>query len=264
MIALTGIPHGALDHIVASANDKKMGKQFQLGSFLTKYLIAIALYAIAWIFLPAASLLFFLIISAWHFGETDIPNCNKQWLWNINRILWGSFVLLLILLTHQEETESILTRITNNHTAVTQYWNVLCNNEALVLAVVGLPVFLLCILNAIQHKQAFSIAGFINLLIILSISVYLPLLPAFAIYFGGWHAIRSFEMIFNFLNAQQRNSKLNILGMWKKTLPMTLLAAIFFVLAAYTWSTIGITSDPIAYRLHFSLSDYLTTSRCDE
>jgi len=245
MIALTGIPHGALDHIVASANNMKMGKQFHFGKFLIKYLVAILLYAICWIYFPAISLLFFLLISAWHFGETDIPNFDKQWLWNINRLLWGSFVLLLIFLTHQEETESIILRITNNAAWVKMSWIFLTTNEIIVLSSIGIPVLLLCTLNAIQHKNKFSITRFINLIIILGISIYLPLLPAFAIYFGGWHAIRSFEMIFHFLKAQHTHQQLNIFSMWKKTIPMTVLAALFFIVAAYAWSSMGITSDPL-------------------
>jgi Brp/Blh family beta-carotene 15,15'-monooxygenase len=245
MIALTGIPHGALDHIVANANNVKLGKRFHFGKFLLKYIFAVILYAICWIYLPSISLLFFLFISAWHFGETDIPNFNKQWLWNINRILWGSFVLLLILLTHQQETETILLRITSNARWVNITWTFLCKHQISVLSLIGLPVLLLSVLNAIKHKQQFSYTGFLNLIIILAISIYLPLLPAFAIYFGGWHAIRSFEMIFGFLRTQQAYKQMNIMGMWKKTMPMTILAALFFVIASYTWSSIGITSDPL-------------------
>lgn len=245
MIALTGIPHGALDHIVANANNVKLGKRFHFGKFLLKYVLAVILYAVCWIYLPSFSLLFFLIISAWHFGETDIPNFNKQWLWNINRILWGSFVLLLILLTHQQETETILLRITSNASWVNITWTFLCKHQISVLAVIGLPVLLLSGLNAIKHKDQFSYTRFLNLIIILAISIYLPLLPAFAIYFGGWHAIRSFEMIFGFLTNQQAHKQMNIIGMWKKTMPMTILAALFFVIASYTWSSIGITSDPL-------------------
>lgn len=245
MIALTGIPHGALDHIVASANDVKSGRRFHFGKFLVKYLVAVILYAVCWIYFPSISLLFFLLISAWHFGETDIPNFNKEWLWNINRLLWGSFVLLLILLTHQEETETILYRITSNAEWVKISWVFLCKYQYLVLSSIGLPVLLLCSLNALQNKEQFSVTCFINLILILAISVFLPLLPAFALYFGGWHAIRSFEMIFHFLKTQQAHRQMNIVGMWKKTLPMTILAGLFFIIAAYTWSTMGITSDPL-------------------
>lgn len=245
MIALTGIPHGALDHIVANANNERLGKRFHFGKFLLKYVLAVIMYAICWIYLPSISLLFFLIISAWHFGETDIPNFNKQWLWNINRLLWGSFVLLLILLTHQQETESILLRITNNAIWVSNTWTFLCKHQVSVLSAIGMPVLLLSGLNAIKHKEQFSYTCFLNLIIILAISIYLPLLPAFAIYFGGWHAIRSFELIFQYLTVQQAYRQMNIVGMWKKTMPMTLLAALFFVIASYTWSSMGITSDPL-------------------
>jgi hypothetical protein len=52
-------------------------------------------------------------------------------------------------------------------------------------------------------------------------------------------------MIFGFLTTQQAYKQMNIMGMWKKTMPMTILAALFFVIATYTWSSIGITSDPL-------------------
>jgi Brp/Blh family beta-carotene 15,15'-monooxygenase len=245
MIALTGIPHGALDHIVASANTKKLGKQFHFGKFILKYVIAVIAYAICWIYIPAWSLLFFLVISAWHFGETDIPNFSKQWLWNINRLLWGSFVLLLILLTHQEETTTILMRITSNSNAVNTTWTLLCNNEIAVLLAVGLPVLILSVFNALKNSETFSLSCFANLVLILVISIYLPLLPAFAIYFGGWHAIKSFELIFHFLTTQKHHQKMNIISMWLKTMPMTILAALFFIIATYTWSSLGISTDPL-------------------
>jgi hypothetical protein len=85
----------------------------------------------------------------------------------------------------------------------------------------------------------------LNLIIILIISIYLPLLPSFALYFGGWHAIRSFEMIFTYLKSQQYNQQMNAIGMWRRTMPMTIMAGLFFVVASYVWSYAGISSDPL-------------------
>ena len=245
MIALTGIPHGALDHIVAKVNDTKNGKQFQFTHFLFKYLVAIVFYAACWVFLPALSLLLFLVISAWHFGETDIPNMKKEWIWNINRILWGSFVLLLILLTHQKETETILFRITQNSTVVVDIWNYLCGQKLFVLSGFGTVVLTLNSFRYFRNEKQFSPLMLLNLIIILIISIYLPLLPSFALYFGGWHAIRSFEMIFTYLKSQQYNQQMNSIGMWRRTMPMTIMAGLFFVVASYVWSYAGISSDPL-------------------
>lgn len=245
MIALTGIPHGALDHIVARVNDIKNGKQFQFTHFLFKYLLAILFYATCWVFFPALSLLLFLVISAWHFGETDIPNSKKEWLWNINRFLWGSFVLLLILLTHQKETETILIRITSNSAAVIASWNYVGSEKIYVLSGLGSLVAMLSFLSHFNNSKQFPLLTLLNLVAILAIGVYLPLLPSFALYFGGWHAIRSFEMIFTFLKTQQNHKHIDAIGMWKKTMPMTIMAALFFVVASFLWSLSGITSDPL-------------------
>lgn len=245
MLALTGIPHGALDHIVAKVNDTISGKHFQLTHFLFKYLVAILFYATCWVFFPAFSLLLFLVISAWHFGETDIPNSKKEWLWNINRFLWGCFVLLLILLTHQKETETILLRITSNSAVVISSWNYLCTEKIYVLSGLGSLVFMLSFFSHFNNSKQFSVLTLINLIAILVIGVYLPLLPSFALYFGGWHAIRSFEMIFTFLKTQENHKQMDAIGMWRRTMPMTILATLFFVAASFLWSYAGITSDPL-------------------
>jgi len=56
LIGATGIPHGALDHVIAK-NAEKDSSQFSIQSFFKKYILAILLYTACWIFLPSFSLL---------------------------------------------------------------------------------------------------------------------------------------------------------------------------------------------------------------
>ena len=79
----------------------------------------------------------------------------------------------------------------------------------------------------------------------LTISVFLPLLPAFALYFGGWHAIRSFELIYNYLNLKGSVVGRNPMRMWTKSLPMSALAGLFFAAGFYLWNKNNITWDPL-------------------
>jgi hypothetical protein len=52
-------------------------------------------------------------------------------------------------------------------------------------------------------------------------------------------------MIFIFLKSQKNHKQMDAIGMWRRTMPMTILAALFFVIASFLWSLAGITSDPL-------------------
>ena len=96
-IVTTGIPHGAIDHLVEKETLKRENKIFGFNFFLLKYLLYILFYGLMWYFLPSMSLLFFLIISAEHFGETDIEKTPPILLWYLTRFSFGCFILLWLL-----------------------------------------------------------------------------------------------------------------------------------------------------------------------
>lgn len=245
MIAVTGIPHGALDHVIARVNDKHLNKRFSMIQFLVKYLLAMSLYAMCWIGFPSISLLIFLIISAWHFGETDIANVFNNLAWNVSRLLWGCFVLLLILLTHQQESIDIISRITHYESGTQQVIRFFTTNASQVLIGLGISSCVLIGYCFMTHKNMFSGYAMLNLALILFLCIELPLLPSFALYFGGWHSIRSFELIFKYLQVEQGNERLRPATLWLRSIPMTLLAALFFIAAAYAWSFTEMKGDPL-------------------
>ena len=119
---LMGIPHGALDHLVEHETALRQKKPFRLWAFVFKYLSTMFIYALAWYIFPTVSLLFFLMISAWHFGETDIEAAPNTSLWNVTRFLFGTLVLATILLTHSEETTPILSHITQDEFVSISVW----------------------------------------------------------------------------------------------------------------------------------------------
>ena len=247
MIGSAGIPHGALDHHVARASAAFAKKKFTIPGFLLRYVAVIIFYSFCWITLPGISLIIFLLISAWHFGETDLHAAKNTWLWTMSRFLWGTLVLLILLLTHAEETALLVLRITNQSAnAIT----ILAFFKQSGVVVAG-SIFLLCAISILMaHRQSsweFKIGHVTNLLIIVFLTAYLPLLPAFALYFGGWHAIRSFEIIFKFLNKQNHESAPTPAIMWKNAIPMTFLAAVGFVFMAFIWKGTGLNMDPLPF-----------------
>ena len=59
LILLTGIPHGALDHLIQEATDKKLNRVYNFKIFSVKYLFIMLSYALTWYFFSGLSLLYF-------------------------------------------------------------------------------------------------------------------------------------------------------------------------------------------------------------
>lgn len=245
MLLMTGIPHGGLDHVIAKTTANENNKKFSIKSFLGRYILAIAAYSCCWLIFPSLSLLFFILISAWHFGETDIADDKHKIFLSVCRFFWGTLVLMLILLMHQQETTEVLARISNNADAVMNFWN-FCKTNSNTLLIVSICINAILLSSAYLTRQlSFSISRLINLLLILIISMYLPLLPSFALYFGGWHAVRSFELIFDYLNINGKYTDGSPIKMWVRSLPMSFLAGIFFLVLFFYWQQANITWDPL-------------------
>ena len=69
MVALFGIPHGAIDNIILLSENNVSPFKFYFW-----YIMAIILYVICWIYLPVFSFVVFLLLSCFHFGESQLAN----------------------------------------------------------------------------------------------------------------------------------------------------------------------------------------------
>jgi beta-carotene 15,15'-dioxygenase len=248
-ILLTGIPHGAIDHLVEERTAEKQGKSFDLIVFIAKYLLIMAFYGLMWYVLSSVSLLFFLLISAWHFGETDIEKAPNTTVWNITRFAFGNFVLLFILLCHVEETTPILERISQNNSAVMYIWYCLNAFKIPLLISILFFVFILFYFAHIKASITINKIRYGRLFLILILTYFLPLLPAFALYFGGWHALCSFNSIHHYISENNVDkeylSPFLILKTWTKTLLFSFLAIIFLSFATWYWLHFLQTWDPL-------------------
>ena len=101
-----GIPHGSVDHIIAFINPKARKFNSKLIFYIT-YLSLIVFNIALWIISPFLGLLVFLIISCYHFGETQVigynPTDNKL----LNFVV-GANILLSLFLNNIVELQEIL------------------------------------------------------------------------------------------------------------------------------------------------------------
>lgn len=112
LIVLIGIPHGANDHLLFFNLFKK--RALEEGSktalFFLYYLGLIFLYVCSWFFLPAFSLGIFILISIYHFGQSNlysIPLRSAKGKF-LSIFLSGTFVLLTPILAHIETALPII------------------------------------------------------------------------------------------------------------------------------------------------------------
>jgi len=226
LILLTGIPHGALDHLIQEVTDKKLNKKYYFYRFIIKYLLIIALYALAWFWFSGLSLLTFLIISAWHFGETDLEKVPKNMpIWSFTRLIYGFYILAFILLSHIEEVRPIVSKMLSNQKYLIIFWNFISLNVKQTLYLLGLSFTTIFIIAQSKCFIKFDKIRIFRLALILLLSAFLPLLPAFALYFGGWHALCAFDNIHDYLRKDHPHLTFKLV--YLKSLPFTFVAIIF-------------------------------------
>jgi len=239
-----GIPHGALDHLISRQTALRTGHRFSWFRFLTRYLLLMAAYGLLWVFFPSFSLLLFLAGSAWHFGETDLENVPNTWLWTLTRFAMGGFVIVFILLTHTTEVTPVLERITYHHPTTLSVWNWAIHHTSKVgsfgvLITVGLFTM------AYRQVPAWIKWGRLSqMAVVLFLGCWLPLLISFALYFGGWHALSSFQSICIYLKHNQPD-RLTAAQLWLQSLPFTALALLGLAIFTSWWHSQVHQQDPL-------------------
>lgn len=181
-----GIPHGAIDHLISNPKIDKKG----LGNFLAIYLSLIGIYMAFWYFLPITALIAFLLMSAYHFGQSHFlssPAIRPYfWLLFASR---GGYFLFVVLFGNWETTKSILLPLVDLE-FLDQY----------VLSILGI-FFFSTLLSQIIFGPKFDRNHLLELLILGPILYLSPLLIGFVVYFGFWHALPSMITEYKFLKS---------------------------------------------------------------
>jgi len=215
-----GIPHGALDHLLMSPKITKNG----LLKFILKYLGIIGLYLIIWIFAPTLALLFFLGMSAYHFGQSHFMLYPIMKWKKATYFLMGTFFLSVIFWSDFESTALILDNIVD-----------ISNFQHL-----GFPIMLITFIfsnilifkNLPDNWMVFTM----EMVVLGSLLYFLPLLMGFIIYFGFWHALPSITV--EYFSLKNYLGKTKIKNFVKRLMPFTAasIGGIWIILAVcYNW-----------------------------
>ncbi|HKK40157.1 MAG TPA: Brp/Blh family beta-carotene 15,15'-dioxygenase [Cryomorphaceae bacterium] len=235
-IALLGIPHGAIDHILFLEKSSWSPVVFYIF-----YLGLIGLYVILWLMAPAASMALFLALSAYHFGQSQFADLKlSRKLKPILYFSWGSTVLSGLIYFNRAE----IAEIARSNEEMANLSAVMDPNLYLVLliasAVVVTGVLGFGLSQKILSVERAAIEVFVMGLIQFSFIAF-PILTAFTLFFVVIHSLKVLSDEYDFmLNLRSRFS----VGLFLKLLlPYTVLSlfgsALLLFIAYMGWLPIS-------------------------
>lgn len=210
-----GIPHGALDHLLSK------NKSTPLFLFIFKYLLIIALYYVFWQYFSLLALLVFILYSSFHFGESELVETDKKvdsLGAKFKAFLMGLSILFFIIFSHTEETLAIVSKFMDISVLGYHNWN------STVIALSGaILTFIYILMQSIMSKRW----SYLGVLFLLLLSVKVPLILAFGLYFIFQHSSNAWQHLKLGLN-------MNSIQLYKKSSFYTLGALIIFLLIAFS------------------------------
>ncbi len=221
LVVLIGLPHGATDYLLFRRLHGPKLTRKQILRFFLFYLSAVLFYLLAWIWLPVPALFLFLIISAYHFGQSNWEYLRLPRGLEISlNLSWGTFALGGALFWHWEESSRVITQLVGT---LPDWSNAALNNVQWVL--LALNVLLIAGLrfsSYINNRQLFR--EYISLGALSFMFLHTPMLVGFAIYFTLWHSLSALLTQVAFF--QKKWPAFTLLHYYQQAAPFTLLALV--------------------------------------
>ena len=222
LISLFGIPHGAIDNIIFLSRNKTSSYKFYL-----VYIIAILVYCFFWFLLPTYSFIFFLALSAYHFGESQLSDyCSFNISKTLLYIIWGVFLISSLIHYNIDE----LIRLSSQSEDMIQFIKIFervifkyifyCSNLSLLSA-----------LSFERLKLSLSTQEFMSeifQIFLIHITFFLfPVIISFTLYFTFLHSLKVLKQEYNYLKSLI--SSLDLFKFFKLLIPHTFIAFVFLI-----------------------------------
>lgn len=188
LLIVFGVPHGASDYIIFKRIIQREGKSYTHLYFGVYYAAATLLYGVMWWYTPVMAFILFLVISAYHFGQSNWHSIDFRRLWQARATygVWGLAVIGIPVLFHHQEASIIILEITGVSVDLSQW------SAPLIYSLIGLN--LLQIVNLFEQelisKERFY-RELSNFLLLVGLFATTPLLVGFGLYFMCWHSVSS-------------------------------------------------------------------------
>lgn len=235
LVALIGVPHGALDHVVGQRLLRPAFGSFWGVAFFGVYLAISVFVVIGWYVMPVATIFTFFLASAWHFGLEERNVESAGWLRHLLSIASGGMIIWMPALFRGDDVAELLALITpsNQDTAIA-----FCVSSVASTALIFAPLSVLdCIQQDLRHRRLEqSLMVFLcgsNVLRMLSFALLCYVanpLVSFTVYFCGWHSVRGLHQLALSLGE-------SVLSTYRKLLPLTGAALALVLAGSSIWSS---------------------------
>lgn len=191
-----GIMHGANDLKLIQRTAGMSSRSFYLRALIS-YVLVIGLIALFFSFVPILALAFFVLASAYHFGEqhwvsrTALPSGFKE----IFFLAYGLLIFFLLFYFHGEEVSGIILEVTDFNIPVQFYFYGLVVSGLIFLAFFIWIAFKNLILTHLIEELFYLLVFYI-------LFQSASLIWGFSIYFVIWHSIPSLMDQVQFLSGE--------------------------------------------------------------
>jgi Brp/Blh family beta-carotene 15,15'-monooxygenase len=217
-ILVFGIPHGAIDNILFLQKSKASPARFYFF-----YLAAIALNVLLWFIFPILSMIVFLAISSYHFGQSQFESTVKLKM-NLHFLFyfaWGLSVIMGFVYFNLDELANVIYQ--ENDLAV---FAVLVQPKVILGIYLGsLAISLAFLVGAVVRKVITKESFFIEMLVLVLVfaaSYLFNFLIGFALFFVTIHSFKVMRSEFyHFYKKVDYNTLSKFV---KKLMPLTLLS----------------------------------------
>ena len=260
LVAMIGVPHGALDHVVGKRLFRPSFGQLWGPAFFSVYLTVAVIVVWGWYVMPEITILAFFIVSAWHFGLEERDDQTGNWTRHLTAIASGGLIIWMPSLCRGDDVVELLSIITpSDQDSVMARCVAVVAKSAIVMA----P---LCILDCLQRdtqarqtsKGVVELVAKSNSLRMLSLALLCIVaspLVSFTLYFCGWHSVRG-------LNELARVQGEPATVMFQKLLPLTTTALGLVSIGAFFWSSAGAIESSLIRTVFIGLSAMAVPHLC--
>lgn len=218
LLLAIGIPHGTLDHLLTFKKQKTNKVKFYL-----YYLGSIILYLLVWVLSPSIGLISFILVSAFHFGETQLHTffVKRRKIQKIIYFNWGLSILFTLIFYNISELSQMTVSFHDTRVFLDLYEHQIVKPIFLISNILSVISFILMYFNGYLAYQKFLSELFFLAIIHLT-SFLFPFVICFTLYFIVLHSLPSIVHQFSFFKNLKEN--FSIVELMKLMAPYSILS----------------------------------------
>ena len=223
-VFLIGIPHGAIDHIMASEifNLKKTLRSHLL--FYGSYLLIMLFVGALWVFFPVVGMILFLLISVYHFGQADMEDFMDAHRGGFDRIfhtIRGILIIGCIIFSDLTMTIPVMADAMGLSANQLMSW---MPDATIALSVIFAIYALSIVAGMLQKRFSSPIAVIFDSILLVSLFLLTGPFVGFAVYFALWHSAGHVQEMREYFQGHQKELSLGRFY-WLAT-PFTLISIV--------------------------------------